>query len=981
METLRTHRQPGFTLPAVLVVTAALLILAVGMLMISGIERGTARSYADRLRAELAARAALEEVRGILDREASNDDFIILQSTPAGPASAGRDPAPMLFLARGSSVGGAYSHRYVPLFSALSKPPDTPRLVLPAVGPLTGVAEGERIDFTALPYQDKVRAAWLPIRDGQGRAVARYAYWVEDLQGGIDPKTAGNAKGPDGTHARAAYPFPAPGLNDQPPAAGQPALDQIALFAIDPAASEEQTLGKTLIRNRGLLVSPGSILAAAGAATPLTRDAAGHLADPRARAAEENLRTDLRPYLERPLVPFAEGIDPSVAGDPKRNLNRLLSIGREAAVIEMAKFIREALPDFESRKGGFPDDYLKTLAANALDYADADSEPSIGAGYRGLDAFPLVSEFLMKFRWSDIRTENGRKHLILAVSTYVELWNMSNIEVNGSAEVSYETRYRFQLPPDPNFHSLEDLSHASPVLSESGGRRWLPAFEVRNLRPDEYRVFHCGTVTYTYDAAPASGYITSPISLTGDAESPGSIGYRMRWNGRLVDQSRGGVKRSDISRLDYPSDTKSKPRQRVRATISGQSHNRGTLIDNMGDPRMAFYIQAPQDANQYPLNYSPNRRNIRTGNIYNKNPDTIYGRVLPSEWPDGGHDSPYGVDRVGALVGMSEAAFDDEYRLDPDDARFHNSPPDLTHGIHEAPARLSNDPGNRFFSATELGRAYDPVMWQVRAASAKTNAPGRPWGDVLVSSPASPDHGGGNTLRIGRPEHPAFDVPGRRASHLLDLFHAGRSRSDDGTLREGPLVEVQGHVNLNTASRGALRAMIAGRLTQDPGMRVFTGDAHAGGVAKHPEYGVVEPAPDIGRIADRIAEAVIRSRPYASTGELATAREPDGTRVFGNPKLLPGFSAASDPVLQWPDSAAEETFARLYESSTVRSRNFRLWIVAQALAPAASPSSSPEVLAEVRKVFSVFADPGERGPDGSINPTKTQLRILHENDF
>jgi Tfp pilus assembly protein PilV len=53
----------GFTLPAVLVVTGALLILAVGILLVASIERSTARSFVDRQRAELAAQAGLEDPR------------------------------------------------------------------------------------------------------------------------------------------------------------------------------------------------------------------------------------------------------------------------------------------------------------------------------------------------------------------------------------------------------------------------------------------------------------------------------------------------------------------------------------------------------------------------------------------------------------------------------------------------------------------------------------------------------------------------------------------------------------------------------------------------------------------------------------------------------------------------------------------------------------------------------------------------------
>ena len=65
-------------MPSILVVVAALLILAVGILLVVSIERSTARSFVERQRATLAARAGLEEVKGTLGLEAANDDFLVL---------------------------------------------------------------------------------------------------------------------------------------------------------------------------------------------------------------------------------------------------------------------------------------------------------------------------------------------------------------------------------------------------------------------------------------------------------------------------------------------------------------------------------------------------------------------------------------------------------------------------------------------------------------------------------------------------------------------------------------------------------------------------------------------------------------------------------------------------------------------------------------------------------------------------------------
>jgi hypothetical protein len=951
----------GFALPAVLVITGALLILAVGILLVSGIERRTARSYVELQRADLAARAALAEVKAVLDREAANDDFLILQSVLETPVTDGRESPPYLFIGRGEAAGGSGAgYRLKPLFStADGAAAAAAALRAPEVEPLLGPADGANAEMATLPYQDLVRAAWVPLEDEDGRMVGRYAYWVEDLQSRLDPSATGNEEGEGNTHARAGYPFPAAGLNPEPLESGRPALDQVALYAIDPEAgvTGQGSLAGDLIGGRGLLVSPDSLLAAAGIEPPLTRDRDGRLTDPKARAAEENLVAVARPYHEQPLVPFAAGIDDSVAGLPKLNLNEILSRG-PAGVDRMAGFISEALPNFESRKGGFPEDYLRTLAANAIDYADEDTSSTLVTGsHRGLDAYPLVSEFLMRFRWEGIRRENGRVFVLLRVNTYVELWNMTDQPVAGDAEVSYETKYEFPLGANPSI-SLHDLEDAEHDLTEREGFRWFPAFSV-SLRPNEHRIYNCGAVRYKIDAGPESLFIPSPLTLGGEQFGASGAGYRLRWAGQIIDGSAGGVHRNDAN-LHFPA-SGSRLAVATRTTIPGHSYTRqGNWRNNMGDPRMAYYIQAPQDPNVYPGNYSPNRRTIRWDSIYRSDAATkpkVHGRVMPSEWPDGGHNSIYG----------SNAFATTNANIEPDDPRFFSGLP--TPRREEAPVRLSK--AGRFFSATELGRVYDPVMWQV----AQPGAAGSPWGDVMTNTLASTDFGGGNTLRIGRPEHPRFAAdPGTHAVRLLDLFHAGISRSSDAALREGPLVRIRGHVNLNTATRDALRALVAGPLVMDPAMARRTSENHDTSIRMAPPVAVLDAAAR-ELPAGRIADAIVRARPFATPSDLARVQDTNGEFVFGNRALL-----SQGTRVNWTDSAAEEAFARVYEASTVRSRNFRVWVIGQSLAPAAG-DGSPQVLAEVRKVFTVFADPGDRESDGSIIPGNARLEVNYENDF
>ena len=989
---LRDVGAAGFALPAILAITGALFILALAALMLTGTERTTARSFADRQRAELAASAGLDEIRATLATETANDDFLVLPSYVVRPVLVGRQPAPMLFIARGKADGKSYAFRYVPLFSATGLPPENHQLAPPQPEPLVDANDAPGCTFTTLPYQDQVRTSWHIIRDQQNHPVARYAYWVEDLQGKLDPALTGNLSGKDQTHARAAYPFPAPGLNPAPAADNQPPLDQVALYAVDPATSSNNqgTLGKELIPHRRLLLSPGSPVAAIGIDPPLVRDpASGRLIDPTARAAEENLIGGLQSYLERPLIPFVPGIEPSRAGTPRVNLNSLLEKPPDLGVDEMADAIRTALPDFDQRKGGFPEDYIKTIAANALDYADADSEPRVKPNeYRGLDAYPLLSEIALQVNYVGIANQDDRKIMTFRFKLFAELTNPTNQAANGTARLSYEVA----LPMDGigsgvggvPFDSpslLDNPACASHDLTKIDGRYWSREVAV-SLKPNQYRCELFADVTYHINVGAATDVIPddTPFSLN---ETRGASGLSLMWNGKSVDRVASILRQAGLIWSIKNGTVTSgfrvgTPNTITKAALPGDMYtDYPNMYYNLGDPRISLYLRAvPLDENAYPENASPNRRNIRL-QIYKEDAPTkpkVYARMLPSEWPDGGHDAAVGSWSPGSndKTEMTDPKFDFPY--DPEMA-------------YSAPQWISNL--GRFYSATELGRVFDPAMHAPVFADPDVTATfrskgkipesGGSWPDISISQP-SPFWGGGNTLRIGRPEHPAFDLlskPGMHAVRLLDLFHTGLSRSDNRAERAGPVTRISGHVNVNTATRDTLRALAAGPLVMDPRLARRTDDTHLGApVMAPPTTPLTLQAPATQAPADRIADAIIRCRPYASTADLARATEADGTPVFGNRAVY-----QENKHIQWTDAAAEETFARVYQAATVRSRNFRVWIVAQTLAPSIKNGAPPQVLAEVRKVHTLFADPGKRAADGAIIPKNVKTTVTSTNDF
>ncbi|NJM36552.1 MAG: hypothetical protein HC845_01015 [Akkermansiaceae bacterium] len=982
-----THHRvsAGIGLPLVLFAVAGMLVIAVGVLSLTKIERSTAHTFADYQRAELAARAGLESFRSIILAEAMNDDFLVIQSIPKSPIAEGSYSPPQLFISRGSVVDGKYSYRSIPLFSTSQLPSEMEKLEPPSIEEFAE-KPSDMIDFTTVPFYDKVRVSWLPIFNDKGKQIARYAYWVEDLQSRLDPTMVGNQRGEDERHLREPWPSPAPGLNTNEKESKEPMLDQIALYAIESGTTSEQqgNLAEKLLENHELLISPESLWAAAGVNPPLARISdkskgiPGELVDEKASAVEKALVARISPYKEQALIPFLDGIHPSVAGKPKLNLNELLKIGGDRAVTQMADFIGKALPDFEKRKGGFPDDYLKTLAANAIDYADKDGDSTVKAeSYRGIDSFPLVSEFLMQFRWESKFIEDGQQYAEVIVTTYAELWNMTDQVVSGQMQFTHDTKYELHVG-NMRRASLADIPSEEPALEKEGEFYWLPA-KLITLNPNQYLLVNCGEVKYKLAIGPSSPDI-SRFTLKGENFGKSGAQYRLKWNGKIVDQTRGGISRRDCE-LYFPGDENKKPKQQVRATIPAKkSVTRNPkftpfsadLRENMGDPRMSSYYLSSQEAVGYPVSYSPNSRNI-LWDIYSEDDNgksDVRGRTLLSEWPDGGHNS---------AIGSSTALTQTSIHLAPDDPVFTSSVGSQLHKPpkEESPTRISNR--GRFYSATELGRIYDPIMWKVDPPSAAN----LPWGDVISSSESSSEYGGGNTLRIGRMEHPKFDLenkPGQEAVRLLDLFHVGLSRSEKSIEREGTVVQIQGHVNINTASREAIRAIIIGHRMMDPKMSIRTSENHeTSGLMAPPVKPFRLTDEMVNSEADRIADAMIKRRetqPYVSASELAELRDVEGRLIFGNKDLLP-----NGEKVHWSDSAAEESFARIYEASTVRSRNFRVWVIGQTLEPTSSAGVKPVVLAETRKVYSVFAEPGIRTGDGKIKPENSRLRVLHENNF
>ncbi|MBJ7327873.1 MAG: hypothetical protein JHC52_11085 [Chthoniobacterales bacterium] len=263
-----------------------------------------------------------------------------------------------------------------------------------------------------------------------------------------------------------------------------------------------------------------------------------------------------------------------------------------------------------------------------------------------------------------------------------------------------------------------------------------------------------------------------------------------------------------------------------------------------------------------------------------------------------------------------------------------------------------NDSGS-FSNIFELGNIFDPIQW---------GDPNNPfysrdsaaWMNLTRATTITNFDGacGRNTLRIGRPEHGRFAINGQRAVQLLDIFAAGPSAT-------GPVVNrVAGRININTAGTNALRALVAGVANStDPSL-----------TPNGTNYFV--PTNAVNAFVAGVTNS--RSvRPFFSTTELATvmtntnsAQWPTNA-VFGN--FGPGLPNSTNyygnsnvgQVTEWNDRAAEEWFSKVYPLATVRSRNFLVYVVGQAL-----QANGTTVLSTAKRVFQIYVEP-QRASNGA----------------
>ncbi len=688
MNPTRSTAKNGFAIPMTIIATGGLALLLVGLVTVLNLERKTARSFSDAARADFAVQSGFAVALGSLMEIAGRDDSLVFRiDDPLEPLIEDGD-RPLGWRESFYTYGAVFDEgewRGIPLFSGQDAGPlgeerlDADRLKADLVAYTAGTIP---IGRATEHDQNLPRAQWVdvePSDDGGYRF--RYAYWIEDLGGRIPGKTAATLERGQGLD-----------------------IAEIDYATILNPEDEAPSLPPALISARDALRTSASV-------RTILADGSEKRIEPYIHFYETNSASS--PPAPK-LIPHGFGYPD--AGAPAPDLNQWV---KAADVDAIAAHIDRQLPDFENRKGGFPDteDYLKTLAASIIDYADEDSNPTIGPGYRGIDSYPFVNELFDRYEW--IASPPGEIHV--KVETYVELWNLCQQTITGEVEFTNVNNHRISIPLVGERQFSETRFPSREVTIPPNGFLVIPLGE-------EIHVFPEGTF------APAR----LDFPMTYDSS------YELRWNGFLVDTARGGLQRTgsgSFLRAGFS--------QRKWKGNASPAHD--WSIGQAGDPRASWYINTWVFANSYDNNSNWGGRALKRSIAANR----PFREVRLETWADRGSNSAPGIDpgtdarvpteRRIILKSSGAAIAGKEY------------PPNEP---EKAPAFVSN--AGEYLSLGELGHIFDPAQW-----SSVEDTSGVP----------SSSAGGGFTLAIGRPEFTPFDQDGMRAAQLLDIFSLSNESS------------------------------------------------------------------------------------------------------------------------------------------------------------------------------------------------------------
>jgi hypothetical protein len=635
-----------------------------------------------------------------------------------------------------------------------------------------------------------------------------------------------------------------------------------------------------------------------------TRGSFAHAFGDRERFLEMEHHLTRDPCLLPDVIPagYPEG------GLPKYNLNDLATNPAWGTTpydraTNLAAVIDRNLPRFKQRDPSLNSSqailYLQRLACSMVDYISADPGPTGPSPNEplGRDLVPYVTQVAERC----VRKELTSNTVTIESRFFAEVWNptTTTIASGGVSSLTISNRARV----------LFGTGIATPFRDYHGNSTQLPA-----IRPNELIViaFPPEEQTWTSPTPSTSApyWKQGPI---GNANDTMHQSFSFSWNGNMVDRTRqAGISPSDqaggLMHLEQQL-TNAIPCWQCMTVPTGSSKSGGDSEEVEADEAI------------FPGSYravGDPRQTILTTYLWQAVKD-YQGKT---RWNG---VNPAGLSQPGSILDpMNIWARRDRVPVNPVTGIRPSSvnqtpdtiptPYDASRDSILAPSVIRNGAMN---AIGELGNIYDPAQADDAGEAPKAGGKGR---ESIFCS------GGGRTLRFGQPEfhssNPKYDwdVPGKRAIDLLDLFTVkdmGRSPDDASP---GTNAGIPGRINVNTASHEVLTALFTGiSVTSD---RRFTNSTLK------------------AMTADQLASQIEQHRPYDRLSDLGFLT----TNLVNADSYLPSLSrnapGSSPPSADVFDRAREEAFAKIIGHCSVQSRSFRIVAVGQSLDHAGKPVST-----------------------------------------
>jgi hypothetical protein len=708
--------------------------------------------------------------------------------------------------------------------------------------------------------------------------VARFAYFIEDLQGLIDAERMGGLTLRDtGTNAEE--------------------ISMSNLTGVTITDLEKYT------NSRGQYITPSMLLTANGGFLSSTNDLRYFASRLRSCPFNDGTNWDRIPSIP---ISSAKPYYPTNAGFNKRSLNTNLNSAN--GLTNIAYTITNNFPNFTNRAGGMNGtNYALALAANIIDYVDTDPSPTTNGSTVGYDNYPLPVVFSDRIALNGANPLTNTNNLAAAtitVTTYVQLWNCSTLT---SPAVTYSLVNNFQDV------LLRSNGSSFPNNQIFTNRPLTNPLVVPALPPNAVVIL---AVTNSTTVGPRAGIPgglavqTNTLTINhinGNSYTNFTNLFELSLGGKIISQHKGSYTRIGQKITNGLWDWEG------TALLMSRSN---TLLAPIGDPRMLRFQSNPA---AIPLAYrSSMSGSLRWGGYPYYEPQGLVWNGHPDNWPEGRKStaaSPTGTGQTGGAGGSLPVAV--------------GTPTNLP---GTAPAILSTN--GKFLTIWELGNVFDPMQWKPPATfTANTNyyncSINQTWTNVGAEL-----HGGGTTLRIGRPEHSAFAFTnlggtyptpnlGQSAAGLLDLFCVTNTYN------------WAGKININTAPAPVLAALAGGiKLTRDPNK-------------------VGSEVNDT--MINAFTNGVMRFRqtyPFITPSQLAFISRNYGTNPATPPtcwtNTFPSNAVFSSSVLgglngvsSINDQGFEEWFAKIYALTTVQSFNYRIYVVAQLTDTNGLPKGAP----------------------------------------